>query len=261
MRFVTFSLRCDAPSLIRGLMAACEYFGGLPQRFLTDRMKTVLLDYHQGQPTWHPQFADFVTSLGISPRVCKAYVPQTKGKVERTVQCVATGFWPGGTFTDRADLNGQARAWCDRVNATVHRTTHERPVDRWPQEGLRPLPAGWAWERFGAETRKVSWDGYLSYDGVLYGVPGPAGVAGQSVPIRERHGTLTVWAQGAVLCTIPLQSHAGPPVPHPDQFATVRSAAAVRQGPVPLGHQVAPPAVAVRPLADYDRLCGVEGWA
>jgi len=43
MRFVTFVKRCDAPTLIRCLMEAFEYFGGLPKATLTDRMKSVLL--------------------------------------------------------------------------------------------------------------------------------------------------------------------------------------------------------------------------
>lgn len=108
-------------------------------------MKTVLVAMEDGQPKWHPLFADRVSSLGITPRVCKAYTPQTKGKVERTVSVVETGFWPGGQFIDLDDLNGQARQWCDGVNQRVHGTTHEMPRVRWLQEGLRPVPAGWVW--------------------------------------------------------------------------------------------------------------------
>jgi hypothetical protein len=40
------------------------------------------------------------------------------------------------------------------------------------------LPQAFAWERFATEERKVSWDGYLSYDGVLYGLPSSPPVAG-----------------------------------------------------------------------------------
>ena len=55
--------------------------------------------------------------------------------------------------------------------ARVHGTTHERPSERREQEPLAPLPQAFAWERFATEERKVGWDGYLSYDGVLYGLP------------------------------------------------------------------------------------------
>jgi transposase len=159
MRFVLFVKRTDAPTLLRCLVAAFEAFGGLPQAVLTDRMKTVLLDMETGQPHWHPRFQELVGALGISPRVCKSYTPQTKGKVERSVGVVKHDFWPGVRFTDVEDLNQQAAVWCAQVNARVHCTTHRRPVDRWAEEGVRAVPEGWAWERFTAEERQVTWDG------------------------------------------------------------------------------------------------------
>src|SRR5258706_1633440 len=59
MRFVTFVKRCDTPTLIRCLMEAFEYFGGLPKAALTDRMKSVLLVEMEGKiPRWNPRFAD-----------------------------------------------------------------------------------------------------------------------------------------------------------------------------------------------------------
>jgi transposase len=175
MRYVVFAKRCDTPSLIRCLLEAVAYFGGLPRAVLTDRMKTVLLEMESGAPHWQPRFQELVSALGITPRVCKAYTPQTKGKVERSIGLVTHEFWPGVRFGDLDDLNAPARGWCDQLNGRVHRTTHQRPVAQLAAEGLRPLPQGWAWERFVAEERRVSWDGYISYDGVLYGLPSRPG--------------------------------------------------------------------------------------
>ena len=172
MRFVTFVKRCDTPTLIRCLMEAFEYFGGLTKTALTDRMKSVLLEMEDNKPRWNPRFADFMVSIAVAARVCKAYTPQTKGKVERTVSHVKKSFWAGVIFTDLDDLNHQAHRWCERINARVHRTTHARPIDLLAQESLRSLPEAFAWERFATEERKVTWDGYVSYDGVLYGLPG-----------------------------------------------------------------------------------------
>lgn len=258
MRFVTFAKRTDTPTLLRCLMEAFEYFGGLPRAVLTDRMKSVLLEMEDGQPHWNPRFADFVASLGITPRVCKPFVPQTKGKVERSVGVVKSAFWPGVRFVDLADLNRQARAWCDHRNRQVHATTHQCPLERWPQETLTPLPTDWAWERFAAEERKVSWDGYLSYDGVLYGVPSEPALAGTVVQVCERHGQVTVWSHGQLVLQVAKRTRSRELVPHPDQFRTVASAATARRVVTPLGHRVVPPDVAQRPLTEYDRLCGVE---
>jgi len=153
MRFVTFVKRCDTPTLIRCLMEAFEYFGGLTKTALTDRMKSVLLEMEEHKPRWNPRFADFMVSVGVAARVCKAYTPQTKGKVERTVSHVKTSFWAGIRFTDLDDLNRQAHAWSERINSRVHRTTHVRPVDRLAEEQLLPLPEAFAWERFATEER------------------------------------------------------------------------------------------------------------
>ncbi len=258
MRFVTFVKRCDAPTMIRCLMEAFEYFGGLPKAALTDRMKSVLLEMEGKVPRWNPLFADFMASIGVAPRVCKAFTPQTKGKVERTVGVVKQSLWPGIAFRDIDDLNRQAHVWCERINRRVHRTTHERPRERREQEPLSPLPQAFAWERFATEERKVSWDGYLSYDGILYGLPSDPPVAGSVVQVRERQGVLSVWSHGQLLIELAKRAVSQTHVEHPDQFRTVAPAASRRAQVVPLGHQREVGQVMTRALAEYDQLCGVE---
>jgi len=152
-------------------------------------MKSVLLEMVENKPRWNPRFADFMVSIAVAARVCKPYTPQTKGKVERSVSHVKKSLWGGITFTDLDDLNRQAHGWCERINARVHRTTHARPVDRLAEEKLLPLPADFAWERFATEERKVTWDGYVSYDGVLYGLPGTLQLAGKQVQVADAQGS------------------------------------------------------------------------
>jgi len=258
MRFVVFTKRCDVATLIRCLLLACEYFGGLPRTMLTDRMKTVLLEMDGTTPVWNSVFADFMAAIGVAPRVCRAYTPQTKGKVERSVGIIKHSFWPGVCFTDLDDLNTQARAWCEQRNRQIHHTTHQRPIDRWANEGLQPLPRGFAWERFATEERKVSWDGYLSYDGVLYGLPSDPPVAGSSVQVRAQHGLLSVWRAGQLLVSLAQRARSGEVVTHPDQFRTVAPASAHRHAAEPLAHQLVVAPVARRALADYDQLTQAE---
>jgi transposase len=257
MRYAVFVKRCDVPTLMRCLLGAFEYFGGLPKAVLTDQMKSVLLKMEGKIPKWHPVFADLVSSLGIAPRVCKAYTPQTKGKVERSVSVLKKGFWPGIRFRDIEDLNRQTLAWCDRLNQQVHQTTHKPPIDRWVEEDLAALPAESVWQRFGTEERKVSWDGYVSYDGVLYGLPSEPSVAGKTVQVYEHASTLTIWWQGQRLLQVQKRAQSQTSVPHPDQFKNVATAAQSKQGPQPLGHQVPAVEVAQRPLEEYDRLFGL----
>jgi len=261
MRYVQFVKRCDTPTLIRCVMRACEYFGGLPRVLLSDRMKSVLLEMDGHTPLWNPLFADFAAGIGVALRVCKAYTPQTKGKIERTIGVVKHGFWPGVTFSDLDDLNSQALGWCDRLNGRVQRTTRQRPIDRLVHEDLQPLPPAFAWARFAAEDRRVSWDGYVSFDGVLYGLPAEAAVAGGAVQVRDQGRHLSVWHQGTQIASLSKQSRSGEIVPHPAQFRQILPAAALRRQRQPLAHQQAAPLVAQRATAQYDALCGVEGWS
>ena len=258
MRFVTFVKRCDTPTMIRCLMEAFEYFGGLPRAALTDRMKSVILEMDGKTPKWNPLFADFMACIGVAARVCKSYTPQTKGKVERSVGIIKTGFWPGVRFSDIDHLTDQARLWCDRLNQKVHRTTLKIPMDLWVQEHLAPLPQDFAWQRFGTEERKVSWDGFISYDGVQYGLPSQAAVAGSVVLVREQNRELRVFAAGQLIVTLQKQARSQQIVSHPDQFRNVAPVSAIKQAAKPLGHQITPPQVESRSPSEYDQLFGLE---
>ncbi len=258
MRFVTFVKRCDTTTLIRCLMEAFEFFGGLTKTALTDRMKSVLLEMEANKPRWNPRFADFMVSIAVAARVCKPYTPQTKGKVERTVSHVKKSFWAGVVFTDLDDLNHQAYRWCERINARVHRTTHARPIDRLAEEHLRSLPEAFAWERFATEERKVSWDGYVSYDGVLYGLPGVLVLAGKCVQVRERKGVVSVWSRGVQVFEIAKRPRSQDSVPHAEQWSTIASVSEIRRAPTPVGHLQLAPEVEHRSLGEYDLYCGIQ---
>jgi hypothetical protein len=199
-----------------------------------------------------------MVSIGMTARVCKPYTPQTKGKVERTVSHVKKSFWAGITFTDQDDLNRQAHGWCERINSRVHRTTHARPLERLVEEKLSSLPEDFAWERFATEERKVTWDGYVSYDGVLYGLPGQLQLAGKMVQVRERKGVLTVWSASVQVFSIEKRPRSQDSVVHPEQWKSVGSVSETRRAPVPLGHLQAVPEIALRTLSDYDQYCGTQ---
>jgi hypothetical protein len=130
-------------------------------------------------------------------------------------------------------------------------------VDRLAEERLLPLPEAFAWERFATEERKVTWDGYVSYDGVLYGLPGSLQLAGKSVQVRERKGVLTMWSAGKLVCEVAKRPRSQESVPHVEQWKSVPSVAATRRAPTPLGHVQPIPEVISRPLQEYDQYCGV----
>ena len=259
MRFVTFVKRCDTATMLRCMIEAFDYFGGLPRTALTDRMKSVFLEEMEGEmPRWNPLFADFMATLGVAPRVCRPRKPQTKGKVERSVEVIKYGFWPGVHFSDLDDLNQQALAWCNRLNQKVHRTTRRVPLDLWVEEKLSALPKDSTWERFGAEERRVSSDGFVSFDGVLYGLPSSPAMAGAKVLVSKRHRELRILYQGQLVATHQIRARSTEIVLHPQQFAGVPPTPALGHKLRPLAHQITTPEVEIRSLSEYDQLFGLE---
>ena len=76
----------------------------------------------QEDSTLNRQFEGFAGFYGFKPILCRPYRGQTKGKVERTVQFVRDNFMVGIKYNSLADLNGQALAWCNKVNGNIHAT-------------------------------------------------------------------------------------------------------------------------------------------
>lgn len=170
-RYVEFTKRCDLYSLLKCMVNAFEYFGGIPEIVLTDRMKTVVDGSEAGRILWNSKFEDFAVDMGFVPKVCRTRRPQTKGKVERLVDYVKNNFLPGRQFVDLEDLNRQGLEWCNYVNSKVHGTTGQIPLEALKDESLRSLPKKTIRDKYRWETRKVTRDGFISFDGARYGVP------------------------------------------------------------------------------------------
>lgn len=209
--YVEFIRKADTASFIRCHLNAFAYFGGITRHVLYDNTKQVVLDRDDhGDPVWNPQFLDFSLRLGFAIRLCRPYRARTKGKIESGVGYVEKNFWLGAQFVDDADLNRQARAWLDHVaNVRNHGTTREKPFDRLQREKphLLPLPALETLTVFLRESRKVSWDGFVSYGGNFYGVPWR--YAGQTVEVQASNLDVQVFAANGLIATHPRSAQRG----------------------------------------------------
>ena len=141
-----FYPRQDMATLIDGLEDAFLAFGGVPQELLFDQMKAVItrdLRLEGGALVRNAEFLRFAHHWGFTPRACRPYRAQTKGKVERPVRYLRGNFVYGRTFLHDADLDQQRQRWLDHVaNVRLHGTTRERPTDRFEREErflLQPL--------------------------------------------------------------------------------------------------------------------------
>jgi transposase len=141
-----FYPRQDMRTLMDGLEDAFRQFGGVPHELLFDQMKAVItrdLRLQGGALVHNLEFLRFAHHWSFTPRACRPYRAQTKGKVERPVRYLRDNFVYGRTFVNDADLDQQRRQWLDDVaNVRVHATTRERPQDRFDRDErllLHPL--------------------------------------------------------------------------------------------------------------------------
>jgi len=194
VRYIEFVTDMSTNTLIRCHANAFRYFGGYPEEILYDNMKQVVVKrlLTQEDSTLNRQFEDFAGFYGFKPVLCRPYRGQTKGKIERTVQFVRDNFMIGVKYSSLIDLNGQALAWCNKVNGKVHATTGEIPFERLKKEGLNPLKREYIIDRI--NLRRVQKDCLISYAGNQYSVP--AEYVGRDVAVVALDNMLAVYHEG-----------------------------------------------------------------
>jgi transposase len=180
-------------TLLRMHEEAFRQFGGVPEEILYDRMKTVWIGQDErGETVWNPVFLDFARYWGFTPRLCRPYRAQTKGKVESGVKYVRRNFLCGLLGQEPSgleELNARLQQWVQSVaNQRIHGTTHEAPALRWTAERkqLHPMRGRAPYPYVDEELRRVARDAYVAWQGSRYSVPWS--YAGKDVWVHE-HGT------------------------------------------------------------------------
>ena len=155
--FVRFS-RCEQFEDWRdGLIAAFEYFGGVPREVLFDNTKTVIIKRDAYGPQlhrWHAGMLEVAHEYGFQLRVCKPNRARTKGKVERFNGYLKRSFLvplnatlrAAGLKLDVGTANREVMRWVNEVaNTRIHATTGIQPCVRLPEDqaqfGALPIRA------------------------------------------------------------------------------------------------------------------------
>jgi len=194
IRYIEFVTDMSTNTMIRCHANAFRYFGGYPEEILYDNMKQVVIKrlLKQSDSTLNRQFEDFAGFYGFKPVLCRPYRGQTKGKVERTVQYVRDNFMVGIRYDSLDDLNGQALAWCNKVNGKIHATTGEIPFERLKKENLNPIKREYIIDKI--NLRRVQKDCLISYGGSQYSVPSE--YAGKDVAVVALDNMLAAYHEG-----------------------------------------------------------------
>jgi transposase len=204
--FVKWTDSMTQEVLLRALIEAFEYFGGVPWALVFDNMKTVTLgrDEH-GRPIWHPILKHFANDFDFNPEACDRACGNQKGSVENLVGWVKSNFVPGRKFLDNADLAEQNRAWMEKVNHRTSQSHGEIPWEVLPDEQRKfgNLPCSvsdYGLLRYVCSNR----DGYIHLEGFQYLVP--IGLAEQPLILRLREKLVELYDGGEKVVSYPRRS-------------------------------------------------------
>ncbi|MCL5888358.1 MAG: hypothetical protein M1597_00125 [Candidatus Thermoplasmatota archaeon] len=113
MRFAEFTTGISTENEIRMHLNAFEYFGGFTDTILYGNMKPVAIGrkIKASESRFNVKFMDFAEYYGIIVGLCFPYMPQTKGKVERSISYARVGFFDGRELSSLQDVNTQCLSW------------------------------------------------------------------------------------------------------------------------------------------------------
>ena len=194
-RYIEFFPNAKQENLFIGMIHAFLYMG-IPEYILTDNMKSVVLhrDF-EGHPVWQKDYEAFMRTVGFRTKLCKPRHPFTKGKVERLVRFVKENFLADRVFWNITDLNRSALDWCQRQNQTYQKALTGAPVEIHNTQcanTLRTLELNASIPFYLCPERRISFDGFVNYEGRRFGVP--FSYRGATARIMRKDDTIYIYS-------------------------------------------------------------------
>lgn len=166
------------------LTDAVSYVGGACRDCMIDNTHVVVLSGTGKDMVPVPEMAAFASRFGFVFRAHAVGDANRSARVERPFHFIEHNFLAGRSFADFTDLNVQALAFCERVNAKRKRHLHAAPRDLFAAERpvLRRLPLHVP-EVYQLHHRLVDMEGNVTVHGHRYSVPDT--LLGRRVEVRE----------------------------------------------------------------------------
>lgn len=102
-------------NFLRGHVRAFATLQGVPREILYDNLKSAVLERRGDVIRFHPRLLELAAHYHFAPRPCRPARGNEKGRVERAIRYVRESFFAGRSVTTLAELNRQARSWCEHV--------------------------------------------------------------------------------------------------------------------------------------------------
>jgi hypothetical protein len=187
------------------LTEAFRYLDGVGARCLIDNTHVVVLRGTGRHMIPVPEMAAFAERFGFTFVAHAIGDANRSGRIERMFRFIERGFLPGRQFTDWADANRQARAWCDRVNARPKRHLRATPRELFAVEhpALRRLPR-WIPEPYLLHQRLVDVEGYITLHTNRYSVP--TAFIGRRLEVRETQDRVIIYEGPREITTHPREA-------------------------------------------------------
>jgi transposase len=206
--------RCDLMTFLDCHIHAFEFFGGVPQEILYDRMKNVFIGRIAGRDKFNSYLTSFALHYGFRPAVTPPYAPWVKGKVERPYHFIREGFWRGYGFNCLERANVDLQHWLGMKAERIHGTTHERVIDRFEREKpLLTLTPPKAFDTSYKIYRDVYKDCTVAFDGNHYMLPHT--LVGHSMLLRAKDRTLRIFEDDKLVISYSIPENKGNTVAEP----------------------------------------------
>jgi len=185
------------------LSAALQFFDGVARRCVVDNTSVILAGGSGANALIAPEMEAFGELFGFAFMAHAINHSDRKGRIERPFSYVENNFLAGRTFSDWADLNAQARAWCETVaNAKPKRILGMSPQVAYVMEKpqLLPLPA-YIPPVTEIHYRVVDCYGFVHLDTNRYSVP--ERWVGKKVAVHKRPEQVLVYTDRKLIAEHP----------------------------------------------------------
>lgn len=168
-KYIELTLDKSQETLMSSIINGLKYFGGVPKEIVFDNMKTVVdrsrTNYQDA--VINETFYEFSKNMGFSVYACRAYRPQTKGKVEALSKLTSRLDPYNREFESLSELQQIVKSLMDEINNEISDATNNKPLTLLEKEKeyLLPLPNQELLENYFSKpiTRIVTKESMITY--------------------------------------------------------------------------------------------------
>ena len=144
VKYIELTLDKNQDTLMMAMINGFQYFGGIPKEIIFDNMKTVIdqskTNYQEA--VVNEAFYQFSKDMRFEVWACRAFRPQTKGKVEALAKLMSRLAPYNYEFETLEDLEKIVKEVMEEINNDKSYATNEKPLVLLEKEKeyLLPLP-------------------------------------------------------------------------------------------------------------------------